>query len=115
MLELLSLPGTQTNKSCKWFPIDHAIPTATGISSFTLTLDRASGAKQTVDNNGNSYPVQDAILLQKPQSCVLSSTGALTVTAAVSSSVVWKDDHYSIMIVLTMSRSRSATTATLSP
>lgn len=44
----------------------------------------ASGAKETVDNNGNSYPLHDAILIQKPQSCVLSSSGSLTVTAAVS-------------------------------
>ncbi|RYP59435.1 hypothetical protein DL769_008523 [Monosporascus sp. CRB-8-3] len=65
-----------------WFPIDHTISTATGISSFTLTLNMASGTKQTVDNNGNSYPLQDAILIQKPQSCVLSSTGSITVTAA---------------------------------
>lgn len=66
-----------------WFPIDYAIPVSTGISSFTLTLNMASGTTQTVDNNGNSYPLQDAILIQQPQSCVLSSTGALTVTAAV--------------------------------
>ncbi|RYP77038.1 hypothetical protein DL771_001328 [Monosporascus sp. 5C6A] len=65
-----------------WFPIDRTISTATGISSFTLTLNMASGTKQTVDNNGNSYLLQDAILIQKPQSCVLSSTGSITVTAA---------------------------------
>ncbi|KAI1447162.1 heme peroxidase [Annulohypoxylon stygium] len=64
-----------------WFPIDAAISTSTGISSFVLTLTMASGATQTFDNNGNSYPIQDAILIQKPQSCLLS--GTLTVTAAV--------------------------------
>ncbi|RYP09040.1 hypothetical protein DL764_001536 [Monosporascus ibericus] len=66
-----------------WFPIDRTIPTTTGISSFTLTLNMASGTRQTVDNNGNSYLLQDAILIQKPQSCVLSSIGSITVTAAV--------------------------------
>ncbi|RYP29171.1 hypothetical protein DL767_006864 [Monosporascus sp. MG133] len=66
-----------------WFPIDRTIPTATGISSFTLTLNMASGTKHTVDNNGNSYLLQDAIFIQKPQSCVLSSIGSITVTAAV--------------------------------
>ncbi|RYP50690.1 hypothetical protein DL768_003834 [Monosporascus sp. mg162] len=66
-----------------WFPIDRTIPAATGISSFTLTLNMASGTTQTVDNNGNSYPLQDAILIQKPQSCVLSSIGLISVTAAV--------------------------------
>lgn len=50
-----------------------------------MTLNMASGATQVVDNNGNSYPLQDDIFIQKPQSCVLSSSGALTVTAAVSS------------------------------
>ncbi|KAI0840268.1 heme peroxidase [Hypoxylon sp. FL0890] len=64
-----------------WFPIDASISTSTGISSFTLALNMASGTTQTFDNNGNSYPMQDAILIQKPQSCLLS--GTLTVTAAV--------------------------------
>ncbi|KAI1214879.1 heme peroxidase [Annulohypoxylon truncatum] len=64
-----------------WFPIDAAISTSTGISSFTLTLTMASGTTQTFDNNGNSYPIQDAILIQKSQSCLFS--GTLTVTAAV--------------------------------
>ncbi|KAI1342660.1 heme peroxidase [Xylariaceae sp. FL0016] len=64
-----------------WFPIKTAIYTASGISSFTITLKMASGTTQVVDNNGNSYPMQDAILLQAPQSCLLS--GNLTVTAAV--------------------------------
>ncbi|XDG01963.1 hypothetical protein ABKA04_001578 [Annulohypoxylon sp. FPYF3050] len=64
-----------------WFPIDAAISTSTGISSFVLTLTMASGTTQAFDNNGNSYPIQDAILIQKPQSCLLS--GTLTVTAAV--------------------------------
>ncbi|KAI1099860.1 heme peroxidase [Jackrogersella minutella] len=64
-----------------WFPIDAAISTSTGISSYTLTLTMASGTTQSFDNNGNSYLIQDAILIQKPQSCLLS--GTLTVTAAV--------------------------------
>ncbi|XXH00329.1 60S ribosomal protein L4B [Hypoxylon texense] len=64
-----------------WFPINAAISTSTGISSYTVDLDMASGTTQSFDNNGNSYPMQDAILIQKPQSCLLS--GTLTVTAAV--------------------------------
>ncbi|KAI1404557.1 heme peroxidase [Hypoxylon fuscum] len=64
-----------------WFPINAAISASTGISSFTVTLNMASGTSQTFDNNGNSYPMQDAILIQQPQSCLLS--GTLTVTAAV--------------------------------
>ncbi|KAI1763016.1 heme peroxidase [Hypoxylon sp. FL1150] len=64
-----------------WFPVNAAIPTSSGISSFTIDLTMASGTIQSFDNNGNSYPMQDAILIQMPQSCLLS--GTLTVTAAV--------------------------------
>ncbi|CAJ2507996.1 Uu.00g091820.m01.CDS01 [Anthostomella pinea] len=64
-----------------WFPVNSEISTSTGISSYTVTFTMADGTTQTLDNNGNSYPMQDAILLQKPQSCLIS--GDLTVTAAV--------------------------------
>ncbi|KAI0157533.1 heme peroxidase [Xylariaceae sp. FL1272] len=64
-----------------WFPIQFDIPTATGISSFTLSVNMASGTSKTFDNNGESYPMQDGILLQQPQSCMLG--GKMTVTAAV--------------------------------
>ncbi|KAF3021530.1 hypothetical protein E8E14_012464 [Neopestalotiopsis sp. 37M] len=59
------------------------VTTSAGISSFTITVNFDDGTKQTFDNNGASYRVQDGILLQKPQSCLLQTTGALTVTAAV--------------------------------
>lgn len=42
------------------------------------------GSSQTYDNNGHSYPMSDAVVLQKTQSCLLQSTGALTVAALVS-------------------------------
>ncbi len=42
----------------------------------------ASGISKAYDNNGNLYPIQDAILMQKPQSCLLE--GKLNVVAAVS-------------------------------
>ncbi|KAI1310047.1 heme peroxidase [Xylaria venustula] len=64
-----------------WFPISVQIPTSSGISSFTLTVNMASGTSKAYDNNGNSYPIQDAILMQKPQSCLLE--GNLKVVAAV--------------------------------
>ncbi|KAI1663060.1 heme peroxidase [Daldinia decipiens] len=64
-----------------WFPINTAIPTSAGISSFTVTLNMADGTTRTYDNNGNTYPMQDTIFIQKPQSCLLS--GTLTITAAV--------------------------------
>ncbi|KAK5627200.1 hypothetical protein RRF57_002915 [Xylaria bambusicola] len=64
-----------------WFPISVQIPTSSGISSFNLAVNMASGVSQEYDNNGNSYPMQDAILMQKPQSCLLE--GDLKVVAAV--------------------------------
>lgn len=66
-----------------FFPVDTEIPAATGISSFTLVVNYADGKSEAFDNNGQSYPLQDAVLLQQPQSCVLGSTGASTITAAV--------------------------------
>lgn len=69
--------------SFEFFPISTSIPTATGISSFTVTVTLADGTTQTYDNNGNSYPISDAVFIQKPQSCLLQGTGALTVSALV--------------------------------
>ncbi len=42
------------------------------------------GTSQSYDNNGHSYPISDAVIIQKPQSCLLQGTGALTVSALVS-------------------------------
>ncbi|KAK8066380.1 hypothetical protein PG997_013127 [Apiospora hydei] len=66
-----------------WFPVKTTIPTATGISSFTLALNLANGTILSFDNNGNSYAITDGIMLQSPQSCLLTTSGQLTVTAAV--------------------------------
>lgn len=66
-----------------FFPIEHEIPASTGISSFTVTINYADGSSEDYDNNGESYPLQDAVLLQLPQSCLLGSSGDLTLTAAV--------------------------------
>ena len=75
--------GQGLDDSFAFFPIEAAIPTSSGISSFTVTLNKADGTGELHDNNGEQYPLQAAILLQLPQSCVLGSSGALTVTAAV--------------------------------
>lgn len=66
-----------------FFPIEADIPASSGISSFTLTLDYSDGTTKNYDNNGKGYPLQDAVLFQLPQSCLLGSSGAFTVTAAV--------------------------------
>lgn len=39
------------------------------------------------DNNGKFYPMQDALIFQKPQSCLLGSSGTLLLTAAVRNDV----------------------------
>lgn len=67
----------------EWYPISSSISTDTGISSFTVTVTNADGTTTNYDNNGNSYPLQDTVIFQKPQSCLLPSTGALTLVAAV--------------------------------
>lgn len=66
-----------------FFPITANIPASTGISSFTVTVNHVDGTSETFDNNGNEYPMDDAILIQYPQSCLRGTTGALTVVAAV--------------------------------
>lgn len=69
-----------------FFPISTKIPVATGISSFTVTMNLADKSTTVYDNNGAGYPLQDAILMQMPQSCLRGSNGALTVVAAVHNS-----------------------------
>ncbi|KAK4103952.1 heme peroxidase [Parathielavia hyrcaniae] len=66
-----------------FFPIEATIPSADGISSFTLALNLNDGSSQSFDNNGNSYPMSDVVVMQKPQSCLLQGSGALTVSALV--------------------------------
>ncbi|KAL2266404.1 hypothetical protein VTJ83DRAFT_5756 [Remersonia thermophila] len=66
-----------------FFPIDATIPVASGISSFVVTVNRAGGSSDIYDNNGNEYPLHDAVVLQNPQSCLLQGSGALTVSALV--------------------------------
>lgn len=66
-----------------FFPIDANIPASSGISSFTVTINQVDGTSESFDNNGEGYPVQDGVLLQVPQSCLLGSSGALTIVAAV--------------------------------
>ncbi|KAL7797567.1 heme peroxidase [Trichoderma ceciliae] len=66
-----------------FYSISTNILASSGISSFTVTVNNADGTKDFYDNNGNEYPVQDAVIFQAPQSCVLGSSGALTAVAAV--------------------------------
>ncbi|KAK4228208.1 putative fungistatic metabolite [Podospora fimiseda] len=65
------------------FPIEATIPISAGISSFTVTINRNDGSSELYDNNGNSYPLSDAVILQKTQSCLLQTSGQLTAVALV--------------------------------
>ncbi|WQF79890.1 Putative hem peroxidase, carbohydrate-binding WSC, hem peroxidase superfamily [Colletotrichum destructivum] len=66
-----------------WFPITQTFPVSTGISSFTITINKNDGSSTLFNNNGNGYPLQDGIFLQQPQSCLLQTTGDATFVAAV--------------------------------
>lgn len=79
--------GQGFDDTFNFYPIEAVIPAASGISSFTITVNNADGTSKLYDNNGNGYPLQDDILFQAPQSCVKGSTGALTVVAAVRNEV----------------------------
>ncbi|KAK2066499.1 hypothetical protein P8C59_000311 [Phyllachora maydis] len=74
--------ATGLDDSFAFFPINQDIDTSAGISAFTVTLNLASGQQRTFDNNGNMYPLTDAILLQKPQSSPLTTTTASIPTAS---------------------------------
>ncbi|KAG8167677.1 hypothetical protein KVR01_003366 [Diaporthe batatas] len=66
-----------------FFPIDATIPIDTGISSFVVDLILTNGTRLLFDNNGQGYPMQDAVLLLRRQTCLLQYTGKINVTAAV--------------------------------
>ncbi|KAK7712010.1 hypothetical protein SLS64_005281 [Diaporthe eres] len=77
--------GSGLDDTFDYFPISADIPVASGISSFTVTLEFADGTTKLYDNNGNAYPISDAVILQKPQSCLLQGPGTLNVSALVLS------------------------------
>jgi hypothetical protein len=70
-----------------------------------VTLVSADGSEKQYDNNGNEYPLQDDVLLQAPQSCVLGSSGALTLVAAVRNDVVDNGAEASISYKVSQARS----------
>lgn len=66
-----------------FFPIDATIPIDRGISSFIVNLILTNGTRLLFDNNGQEYPMQDAVILLRRQTCLLQHTGKINVTAAV--------------------------------
>ncbi|KAK7715193.1 hypothetical protein SLS64_003891 [Diaporthe eres] len=75
--------GYGLDDSFVFFPVDATIPVDKGISSFTVTLILANGTRLPFDNNGHSYPMQDAVILLRRQTCLLQHTGKINVTAAI--------------------------------
>ncbi|KAJ3947377.1 uncharacterized protein N0V96_003768 [Colletotrichum fioriniae] len=69
--------------SFSWYPIRQEIPVSTGISSFTVTINKSDGSSTLFNNNGNWYPIQDGIFLQTSQSCLTQNSGDVTLVAAV--------------------------------
>ncbi|KDN35391.1 hypothetical protein RSAG8_11612, partial [Rhizoctonia solani AG-8 WAC10335] len=68
---------------------DYMITTGTviGISHFNVSVTNTTTGVDTIyDNNGNGYPVQDNVVFQPAQSCLIFDTNSnqnLTLTAAV--------------------------------
>ncbi|KAK4219242.1 putative fungistatic metabolite [Rhypophila decipiens] len=77
-----------------FYPIEITMPASSGISQFTVRLNMNDGSSQTFDNNGNAYPLSDGVILQKPQSCLAQSTGAVTVTALVRNDITETPDLF---------------------
>ncbi|KAI3392066.1 hypothetical protein diail_6295 [Diaporthe ilicicola] len=75
--------GYGLDDSFTFFPVDATIPVDTGISSFLVTLVLTNGTRLLFDNNGHAYPMQDAVILLRRQTCLLQYTGKISVTAAV--------------------------------
>ena len=71
-------------ESFAWYEFATTLDPDVGISKFNVHLASA-GATEVIDNGGNGFPLDDAILYQETQSCLNYTTvGAdLTVTAAV--------------------------------
>ncbi|KDB24568.1 hypothetical protein H109_03536 [Trichophyton interdigitale MR816] len=71
--------------SFAFYGFDAIFPVETAISKFNVRVILNNGETVLYDNNGSGYPVQDTIMLQPKQSCVVGGNvpGNLVVVAAV--------------------------------
>lgn len=79
--------GGGFDDSFVFYTFDFNIPTAVGISKFTVVVNDG----EIFDNNGEGFPMQDTIIYLPPQSCIPAETDEanmrqMTVTAAKLSS-----------------------------
>ncbi|GKT85007.1 LOW QUALITY PROTEIN: WSC domain containing protein [Colletotrichum tofieldiae] len=88
-----------------WFPITQTFPVSTGISSFTVTINKKDGSSTLFNNNGNSYSLQDGIFLQQPQSCLQQTAGDATFVVAV------RNDRTSLPVKVEISYKTKRTTS----
>ncbi|GKT49252.1 WSC domain-containing protein [Colletotrichum spaethianum] len=88
-----------------WFPITQTFPVSTGISSFTVTINKKDGSSTLFDNNGQWYPLQDGIFLQQAQSCLQQTAGDATFVVAV------RNDRASLPVRVEISYKTKRTTS----
>ncbi|KAL5594741.1 hypothetical protein BROUX41_001655 [Berkeleyomyces rouxiae] len=88
-----------------YYPLNIDIDTAVGISSFVIDVNHNDGTKTSFNNNGNGYPVQDYVVMQTPQSCLLSTSGTFTPAAVVHNS----QNNANVSAVITYKQPRAST------
>ncbi|KAJ8521056.1 hypothetical protein ONZ45_g2208 [Pleurotus djamor] len=79
--------GSGFDGSFKFYQFSGTVSGSTGISSFTVSVSGGDG-DELHNNGGAGFPVQDSIIFQKPQSCLVQEPDAdgrwnLTIVAAV--------------------------------
>ncbi|EFQ96906.1 WSC domain-containing protein 2 [Nannizzia gypsea CBS 118893] len=74
--------------SFAFYGFDASLPVESSISQFNVRIVLTTGETVIYDNNASGYPVQDTIMLQPKQSCVVggNAPGNLVVVAAVRDS-----------------------------
>ncbi|KAF2459249.1 hypothetical protein BDY21DRAFT_204088 [Lineolata rhizophorae] len=92
-----------------FFGFSSEMSTGSSISSFSVRVTLVGGSTELHDNNGSGFPVQDAVMLQKEQSCLDPTPDSegkqtLTIVAAV------RDGEAAPTLILTLKGPRPSTT-----
>lgn len=87
VLRPICVPIKQTNKLVQFYGFDSKIAADSAISSFTVVVTLNSGGTKVFDNNGQGFPVSDAIFAQTANSALTAASGTgvqkLNIVAAV--------------------------------
>ncbi|CUA76304.1 hypothetical protein RSOLAG22IIIB_12186 [Rhizoctonia solani] len=86
-----------------WFYQIPSVILPNGISHFNVSVTNTTTGLETIyDNNGNGYPVQDNIIFQSPQSCLVFRNGGgdpnLTLTAAVRDGMNLTNPSFNVVV-----------------